>query len=338
MKATGVTGLEPVRRCPLCEKGELRTWRNRCHDRLHGLIPDRFAYARCRSCSLVFLATRVRERDAHLLYPGEYQPYRQGAPSPAAVPAPALPTRLLASGPLQRGAAALTRRLEGRYPDQLGDELRSAYTPPEPGRTLLDFGCGSSEFLDEMRPRGWQTFGADFMPEVVESVRREGHEGRVVDDAFWDGVPDASLSAVRLNHVLEHLYQPRAVLSEIRRSLAPGGVVHIAIPNPESVWSSVFRSRWFDLDCPRHVMLYPARLLTSLLHDLGFRRVRVVHQVLTTVIVRSWGYVLHDLGRIEHDQISVLVDDQVRARALRLPAKAVAVLGRSDRYHAFASG
>lgn len=253
------------------------------------------------------------------------------------VPSPSPVARLFAGGPLQRGAGFLFAMLDRRFPDRLDQELEATYTPSRAGLTLLDFGCGSAEFLDEMRPRGWCTFGADFIPGVVRSVRSAGHHAEVVEDGFWAGVAAESVEVVRLNHVLEHLYRPRAVLSEVRRCLAPGGIAHIAMPNPDSVWSAAFQSRWFDLECPRHVMLYPPVLLRSLLLDLGFRQVRIVHQVLTTVVVRSWGYVLHDRGRMEHAQISALVHDDVRARALRLPAKMAAVVGRADRYHAFAS-
>jgi SAM-dependent methyltransferase len=231
----------------------------------------------------------------------------------------------------------MTRALERRWPDTLQAELAHVYTPDRPGSRLLDYGCGSPEFLDEMSPRGWHTIGADFMPHVVEAVARHGHEALVVDDGFWSGIDDRSLAMVRLNHVLEHLYEPRVVLGHIRRSLGPGGLLHVVMPNPDSLWSGLFRSRWFDLDCPRHVVLYPAGLLRALLGDLGFAQVRVFHQVLSTVMVRSWGYVLQDLGRIEPAQVGALMEDEVRAEALKLPAKLAAVLGRSDRYHVFAS-
>ena len=44
----------------------------------------------------------------------------------------------------------------------------------------------------------------------------------------WDEVADESLDLVRLNHVLEHLYNPKDALRALRVKMNPGARLHIA--------------------------------------------------------------------------------------------------------------
>jgi SAM-dependent methyltransferase len=170
----------------------------------------------------------------------------------------------------------------------------------------------------------------------VEQVRAGGHAGFLVGQELDEAVADATLARVRLNHVLEHLNDPRPALSQIRRKIAPGGRIHIATPNPAGIGSVLFRTRWFSLDCPRHLLLYPPRLVSDLLQDSGFRHTRVIHQVVSKDIVRSWRYLVHDLKRIRHDEIEVAVPDEAGSAVMRLPGKLAALLSISDRFHVFA--
>ncbi|HUF98198.1 MAG TPA: class I SAM-dependent methyltransferase, partial [Ilumatobacter sp.] len=230
-----------------------------------------------------FLSDRLHEQQVSLLYPDDYRPYAPDDMRQAIAPAPSLVIRALARGPLYRMASLVQRVLEKRWPDRLGTELRIVYRAPQPGFQLLDFGCGSPSFLNEARQGGWQTIGADFNLQVVDAVRAAGHQGEVVDDAFWPRFPDSSVHRVRMNHVLEHLYDPLRTLTEIRRVLHPDGILHIAVPNPASFGSWIFRSRWFDLDCPRHVVFFSPKHLCTLLREVGWEEVHLVHQLETRV-------------------------------------------------------
>jgi SAM-dependent methyltransferase len=283
------------------------------------------------------MATRLFERDVHLLYPREeYTPYQPPSSTSSTPRAQGQLKGASSKGILYRASALAYRALERAAPDVLGSELRAAEMPARPGMALLDFGCGSPAYLDKARREGWRTIGADFAPQVVDSVRAAGHEAEVVDDEFWGRVGDGSIDRVRMNHVLEHLYDPAAVLREVYRVLRRDGLLHLAVPNPLSVGSRLFRSRWSDLDCPRHIALFPPALLRRMLTDIGFDDVRVVHQVDPKVLVRSWGFVLRDLRRVDGERAEAIVADPVRLHLLRVPAKLAAIARRSDRYHVFA--
>ncbi len=335
---------ERLRACPLCHCPGVRPV-CAARDRLYGLSDQPFAYALCGGCGLLFQSHRPVEADIAAFYPSHYGPYqaapavRRDGPAPPQGPhAPLHPGfRRRVKQFVTRAAGRLNAALARRLPDPLPGVLNEFYTPPRPGLTLLDFGCGSESFLNHARQRGWATtIGVDFAPDVVAAVRRAGHRGLPVGPGLWEQIPDGSVDRVRMNHVLEHLYDPRAVLAQLRRKLRPGGRLHLATPNAACLTFRLLRSRWFSLDCPRHIMLFAPRTARPLLRECGFRRVRCYQEVLTKDAARSLGYLLQDWGRLDGAGVLGMMDRPGLAGVLFAPARLASLAGAADRFHAIA--
>jgi len=231
---------------------------------------------------------------------------------------------------------ATTGILERRWPSTLATELDRFYTPVRDSARLLDFGCGSATFLRQAAERGWQAEGADMSPAVVETVRAAGFEAHIVGDRLWTHTDHEPFDAIRLNHVLEHLYDPAETLARLHGALRHGGGLHVAVPNPVSVGACLFRTRWVSLDAPRHVMLFPQRLLVRLFLEAGFHSVRVVQEVLTKDLSRSLGLLLLDRGRLSRSEALTLDQHPLLATFLQPVAIAAARFGIADRLHVFA--
>jgi predicted SAM-dependent methyltransferase len=169
-------------------------------------------------------------------------------------------------------------------------------------------------------------------PKVVERVVAAGHRG-VRADAFHLEVEDGSVAVVRMNHVLEHLYEPTDVLSAIRSKLAPGGVVHVAVPNGRSVWAALSRSFWFNAD-PRHIVQYAPRHLIALAARAGFSDVQIVHEVITRDMARTIRYLRDPHGARDGRRTTETALDDRMAGLLECPARISAAIGRGDRFHA----
>jgi ubiquinone/menaquinone biosynthesis C-methylase UbiE len=92
--------------------------------------------------------------------------------------------------------------------------------------------------------------------------------------------PDASFDAISMFHVLEHLYDPRAVLKESRRILKPTGQLIIAIPNVRSPQRAVFGRFWTYWEAPRHFWHFTPATVTRLLSEAGFHVDRILQQPL----------------------------------------------------------
>jgi len=65
-----------------------------------------------------------------------------------------------------------------------------------------------------------------------EAVLRHRISNSVVGDASALPFQDRSFNAIILAEVLEHLYEPRPILQEIKRVLAPDGKFYLTTPNP----------------------------------------------------------------------------------------------------------
>jgi 2-polyprenyl-3-methyl-5-hydroxy-6-metoxy-1,4-benzoquinol methylase len=310
---------ERVATCPLCGSTETEAWRSECRDWQQPGAPGRFSYDRCTACRAHFLAVRPTEADARHVYFASYGPYRAKSDDHH--------TRRGS----RVGGAAL-RLLDRR----LARWLERTYTPESEHETLLDYGCGAPAFLDQGRARGFTTVGVDFVEEVTQAVRASGHEGLLAGKEFERGVSSSSLGCVRMNHVIEHLYNPRGTLHLIHSKMRPGGRIHISTPNPASLGSMIFRRRWHALDCPRHLILYEPRVLCRLVQEIGFEDVSVVQEVGPKDLTRSWGIVRYDNGRISHEQIENMAFAPIPAGLMLPVASLAALLGRADRYHAFA--
>lgn len=105
--------------------------------------------------------------------------------------------------------------------------LKHVTTPQ--GMQLLDFGCGRGEFLAMAAQAGFQVTGLDMDPHCVELARRYG-EARLTDpDAYLADMPDACTDVSACFHVLEHVENPKRLLSALRR--VTRSYVLIAVPN-----------------------------------------------------------------------------------------------------------
>ncbi len=147
---------------------------------------------------------------------------------------------------------------------------------------LLDVGCGKGEFLKVAKNRGWDSYGLEPSKNFARvSAEKCGLEIRPVllKDAKY---PDSFFDVVTLNMVLEHVDNPRDILSEIRRILKKGGLLFIEVPNMDSLmlkaatlYLKLMGKEWSPLLSPLHYPFhaygYNAMSLRRLLQTEGFK-------------------------------------------------------------------
>lgn len=205
-------------------------------------------YARCLACGVVRLYDRVAADRLHLLYAGYY---------PGADPSPGDLRRQLANPTF----AHRRRRLESAL--------------PAAARRVLEIGCGDGNFLAYLRGHGWAVQGAEYDGETAALVRRRHGVTVSVGDVAHAPPPGAPFPAVAAYHVLEHVYEPGAWLAAVRGLLGPGGIVHLQVPNHDSLTRRLTGPAWASLMFPQHVYFYSPRTLGALLRRAGFAPLRV---------------------------------------------------------------
>jgi SAM-dependent methyltransferase len=102
-----------------------------------------------------------------------------------------------------------------------------------PGQRLLDVGCGPGTITLDLARRvaPGQVIGIDAEPDVLRGAdelrRRQGIDNVTFEpgDAYGLAYDDDSFDVIHLHQVLQHLTDPVRALIELRRVLAPGGVL-----------------------------------------------------------------------------------------------------------------
>ena len=161
------------------------------------------------------LANIVRCRECGLLYPNP-MPFADekqiqenyGAPEeyfPAA---------------LSRQRFDFYRRIIRRIEKMLGHKGR-----------LLDIGCGRGELLSVAAGEGWQAQGVEYSSRFAEYAKKKfGVEVAIGDLDNLQPTPD-SFDAVCLVSVLQHVYDPKKLLTSVRKVLKDDGLLFIETMN-----------------------------------------------------------------------------------------------------------
>lgn len=146
--------------------------------------------------------------------------------------------------------------------------------------SVLEVGCGRGELLQGAIDEGWQASGIEMTPEFADLAAARGIE---VESApaesarLFDGRYDLILFAA----VLEHLYDPMAVLRRARRATAPGGLLFVDVPNESSLTMRAgraymrLRGRDWSINLsptfpPFHVVGFSPRTLARALEMAGY--------------------------------------------------------------------
>jgi len=150
----------------------------------------------------------------------------------------------------------------------------SGFITPIMGGKLLDVGCGAGQMIERLNGLGWDATGVD--PDT-NAVQHAQAMGRPVTRAGVESLREmpGGLDAVTVYHVIEHVYDPVEVLSDVHRLLKSGGRVVIVTPNMLSLASRIYGKHWRGLEPPRHLQLFSRASLRHALHKAGFKSATV---------------------------------------------------------------
>lgn len=132
-------------------------------------------------------------------------------------------------------------------------------------KTLLDYGCGTGNFLAHMKASGWNVAGI----EPSSEARAKASENALVHERLESD--NGNYSIITLWHVLEHIHDLNKTLVELRRRLEATGTIFIAVPNYKSADAIHYKNHWAAYDVPRHLWHFNQQTMTQTLANAGFK-------------------------------------------------------------------
>lgn len=138
------------------------------------------------------------------------------------------------------------------------------------GKSLLDYGCGTGQFLETMSSKGYKVQGV----EINEGARAKSSKFGSVYSSINE--VKGEVDAITMWHVLEHVYNLDALLQAFTTKMSAQATLIIAVPNPESHDAEHYGAHWAAWDVPIHVHHFTKNSMKTAVERNGFKLEQVL--------------------------------------------------------------
>lgn len=219
----------------------------------------RFEYHHCKDCGT--LSSKFPEEVSLLGYPTSYTPHRKIGPLRSALHR----CNMLAHYYNIPIFKTLFSALFGR-PDALC--AMSAAGVPLDSR-ILEVGCGGGALLDNLEALGFESLtGLDPI-----SIPRAKKDSKIVFHNCLLSQHTGEYDLIILSHVIEHIFDVRQLVRELKRNLRRGGQVLVLTPVSDCEAFELYRGNWVQIDAPRHQTILSRPALLEVFNREGFNTV-----------------------------------------------------------------
>jgi 2-polyprenyl-3-methyl-5-hydroxy-6-metoxy-1,4-benzoquinol methylase len=135
-------------------------------------------------------------------------------------------------------------------------------------KTLLDYGCGSGDFLGYALGNGVNGFGVE-QDDTTRQKAIEKHGAEIISPKEFSA-DQKRYEVITLWHVLEHLHHLNHDIEQLKNHLADNGRLIIAVPNPASYDATFYGRHWAAYDVPRHLYHFEKEVIKLLFEKHGF--------------------------------------------------------------------
>lgn len=137
---------------------------------------------------------------------------------------------------------------------------------------ILEIGSSTGVMLELFQKKGWKVMGVEPSKKACEIANIRGI--KTLNTNFELAyLENRTFDVVILNHVLEHLDNPKSILKKCFRVLAKDGLIFIDVPNFGSLTSQLWRSKWCYLLTDEHNWHFTHSSLNKLLRVTGFTEI-----------------------------------------------------------------
>jgi len=252
--------------CVICSQNDIKiVYKGK--DRLYKL-PGEFSIGKCENCGVYCTLPSLSENEIASYYPDNYHVYRKAIDDE-----PNLIKKVDRQTAMYRRWKQISKRRKF------------------PGR-ILDIGCATGNFLNEMKKRGWECWGVE--PNTNAANYAKDKFDLHVHNGYLLGIqyPSSYFDVVTLWDVLEHTQDPSRVLKEIQRILKPEGFIFLSLPNADSYENYLFGRNWCGWDVPRHYITFTQASIQMYLSKMGYHDIKIGsfygHHGVFMISLRFW--------------------------------------------------
>jgi 2-polyprenyl-3-methyl-5-hydroxy-6-metoxy-1,4-benzoquinol methylase len=131
------------------------------------------------------------------------------------------------------------------------------------GKSVLDFGAGTGDFLKVCKNNSWAVFGIEPSEEARGNAAKKGiHLKESLSD-----VTNQKFDIITLWHVLEHVANLKSTVETLKNLLEPGGRIIVAVPNYKSYDATFYKEHWAGYDVPRHLWHFSQKAIHKLFSE-----------------------------------------------------------------------
>lgn len=236
-----------VTECPVCKSRSITPFRT-CRD--FTVSHETFLVNRCDHCTLGITTPRPDTEKLGQYYQSEDYISHSGKSSGL-------------MGPLYKTVRNFALKWKARIIKEHNINVGSA----------LDFGCGTGEFLQTLKTKGWTVDGIE--PSDMARSKAEALTDQKLHSALSE-IAGKNFDVITAWHVLEHVPDLPNVLEQLVRQLKKGGTIFIAVPNYESPDAEKYKNFWAGYDVPRHLWHFSRKSMNHLLESNGLRLQNII--------------------------------------------------------------
>ncbi len=209
---------------------------------------------RCDECSMVWITPRWHDDAIHSVYGEDY--WRSDSPK----------TKGYAN---YASEAAL-------YLKTFRRRMKFVSRHVAPGGRILDVGCAAGFFLRVAREAGHDVQGVEVSAAIAREAVRELGSERVFIGTL-DAVPQdrpgcarGSFDLVTMWDVIEHVPDPRALLTQARAMMRPEGRLIVETQNVDSRFANLLGRKWHHYKHEEHIYHFNPKTIRRVLDQAGF--------------------------------------------------------------------
>ena len=237
---------EKITFCPVCNSNENKSY---LVAKDHLLTNESFAISKCSQCGFLFTNPRPTKDNLNSYYKSD---------------------QYISHSDKIQSISDFIYKIVRKYTLYQKEKLILKFAKQ---KSILDYGCGTGDFLLTCIKKGWEIYG--FEP---SNEARKIAELKTKSEIYSNPVQLQQLSNISITslwHVLEHVPDLNDTLLQLKNALSNNGKMIIAVPNHNSYDAAIYKEYWAAYDVPRHLYHFNQMTMKKLMekHKLKIKEI-----------------------------------------------------------------